>query len=139
MEQSAIFQPMLGVMLLTAVVWVYMFARRIPWITRSNLGPEDFRPQRFMELQPPEVAAPSDNLKNLFEMPVLFYALCLYLFVTQSVDWIHVVSAWVFLAFRVLHSLMHCTINIVIVRFWLYAVACLACFVMLARALLGLL
>ena len=116
-----------------------MYAKRIPWIVQADLGNEEMTPLTFMQKTPPDVANPSDNLKNLFEMPVLFYALCLYLFVTQSVDWIHVVSAWVFLAFRVLHSLMHCTINIVIVRFWLYAVACLACFVMLARALLGLL
>ena len=131
---ESIFGPVLGMFVLTFVVWVYMFAKRIPWITRANLSDEEMTPLNFMQAMPPDVAAPSDNLKNLFEMPVIFYALCLYLYVTQQVDQIHVISAWVFFSFRTLQSIMHCTINVVIVRFWLYAISCLALLVMLFRA-----
>ena len=127
-----IFAPMLAMMLLTFVVWVYMFARRIPFITRSNLTEEQLT--RLAEISPPEVSNPSDNLKNLFELPVLFYVLCLYLHVTQQVDQIYIGSAWVFVLFRALHSAMHCTINIIIVRFWLYFAASVAFFFMLFRA-----
>lgn len=134
-----IFPPMLAMMLLTFVVWVYMFARRIPFITRSNLTPEQLTPAGLAELSPPAVSNPSDNLKNLFEMPVLFYALCLYLYVTQQVDSTYVVAAWVFVLFRILHSVMHCTVNIVIVRFWLYFAASAAVWFMFFRAGLNLL
>ena len=79
---------------------------------------------------------PSDNLKNLFEIPVLFYALTLYLFVTNHVDAAYVSAAWVFVAFRVLHSAVHCTINIVMVRFYLYAVSTLAVWFIAVRAAL---
>lgn len=132
---TAIFSPMFGMFILTSVVWIYMYAKRIPWITQANLTDEDLTPARFMALQPPEVANPSDNLKNLFEMPLLFYALVLYLYVTGHVDQIHVISAWAFFVLRIAHSIMHCTRNVVIVRFWIYALSCVAFFVMLVRAI----
>ena len=137
MDSHAIFAPFLAQMLLTLVVWVYMYARRIPFIVTSGLKPEQMTPAEFARLSPPAVANPSDNLKNLFEIPTLFYALLLYLFVTQHVDGVYVAAAWVFVAFRVLHSLMHCTANIIIVRFWLYAISTLALWFMLGRATLG--
>ena len=43
-------------------------------------------------------------------------------------------AAWVFVGFRVLHSVMHCTLNIVNVRFALYLVAALALWFMLLRS-----
>jgi hypothetical protein len=44
-------------------------------------------------------------------------------------------AAWVFVAFRVLHSAVHCTINIVILRFYLYLGSTLAVWFIAARAL----
>ncbi len=79
---------------------------------------------------------PSDNLKNLFEMPVIFYALALYLFVTNQVDATYVSAAWVFVAFRALHSAIHCTINIVMLRFYLYLLSTLAVWFIAFRAAL---
>ena len=103
---------------LTLVVWVYMYIRRISFITSRNLSPQDLTdPGELARLSPPAVSNPSDNLKNLFEMPVIFYTLALYLFVTNQVDALYVGTAWVFVAFRTLHSAVHCTINIVLLRF----------------------
>ena len=137
MGGTEIFTPMIGMWILTIAVWVYMYFKRIPFINSLDLSDDDFRPAKFAEMQPPEVANPSDNLKNLFEVPLLFYAVALYLYVTQQVDTFHVVCAWIFLIFRVLHSVMHCTKNVVIVRFGFYAVASVACFVMIIRAALA--
>ncbi len=79
---------------------------------------------------------PSDNLKNLFEIPVIFYALALYLFVTNQVDAAYVTAAWVFVVFRALHSAIHCTVNIVMLRFYLYLFSTLAVWFIAARAAL---
>ena len=136
MSQTAIFAPVFAMILLTLIVWVYMYARRIRFITSENLGPDELVPAEFARLSPPAVANPSDNLKNLFEIPVLFYVLALFLFVTNQVDTVFVVASWVFVAFRVLHSAMHCTINIVIVRFYLYLTATAAFWFMAIRAAL---
>ncbi len=136
MTQTAIFAPVFAMFFLTLIVWVYMYVRRIRFITSNNFSPEELAPAEFARLSPPEVTNPTDNLKNLFEIPVLFYALAFYLFVTNAVDTVYVVAAWVFVGFRVLHSAMHCTINVVIVRFYLYLVATVSFWFMTVRAAL---
>ena len=80
---------------------------------------------------------PSDNLKNLFEIPVLFYALALYLFVTSQVNVTYVSAAWIFVAFRVAHSAVHCTSNLMMLRFYLYVIATLAMWFMIVLAALA--
>ena len=134
MAQTAIFGPMLLMMILTLAVWIYMFARRIPFINGSNLTPEQLQPLEFAKLQPPSVSNPSDNLKNLFELPVLFYGLVLYLHAIQAVDAFYVALAWGFAGIRVLHSIVHCTSNHIMTRFGLYALASVCLWLMLLRA-----
>jgi hypothetical protein len=127
MQQTAIFGPVFAMIFLTFVVWVYMYIRRIRFINANQLDPVDLAvPGALAKLSPPEVSNPSDNLINLFEMPVLFYTLAVYLFVTSQVDGIYLAAGWAFVAFRSLHSAVHCTVNIVMVRFSLYLVSSLA-------------
>ena len=137
MPQTAIFGPFFATILLTFVVWVYMYVKRIRFLTSNQVDPKDMaKPGALAAISPPDVSNPSDNLKNLFEMPVIFYALALYLFVTNQVDATYVVAAWIFVLFRVLHSAMHCTVNIVMVRFYLYLFSTLAVWFMAGRAAL---
>jgi hypothetical protein len=122
---------------LTFVVWVYMYIRRIAFITANNIRSQDLAvPAALAQISPPAISNPSDNLKNLFEIPVLFYALTLYLFFTKQVDTLYVDAAWVFVAFRVLHSVVHCTFNLVMLRFYLYLIATVAVWFIAIRAAL---
>ena len=121
-------------MLMTMLVWIYMYAKRIPFIRSRGLEPQQMTPGELARLSPPSVSNPSDNLKNLFEVPVLFYALALYLFAAHAVDPLYVAAAWIFVAFRVLHSTVHCTINIIMLRFVLYVISCACIFFMLVRS-----
>lgn len=135
MTSQAIFGPFFATMFLALVVWIYMYVRRIHFINSNKISPNDLAvPGALARLTPPGVSNPSDNFKNLFEMPVLFYALALYLFVTNQVDAIYVYAGWVFVAFRALHSAVHCTFNLVLLRFWLYAIATIALWCMVLRA-----
>jgi hypothetical protein len=134
MNPQAIFGPMLALMLLTLLVWVYMYARRIPFIQRARLRPEQMTSLGFAQLSPPEVANPSDNLKNLLELPTLFYALCLVLYAIGRVDPLGLLMAWWFVAFRYAHSLVHCTFNHILLRFALYVVSAAALWFMVLRA-----
>ncbi|MDH3641710.1 MAG: MAPEG family protein [Gammaproteobacteria bacterium] len=136
MNQTAIFSPVFAMLLLTFVVWAYMYSRRIPFIRGNDFGPDEFAPAEFTRLSPPAVANPSDNLKNLFEIPVIFYVLAIYLFATGNVDATHLVSSWTFVTFRVLHSAVHCTINIVMLRFCLYLISSLCVALIGCRAAL---
>src|SRR3712207_5437810 len=137
MAQTAIFGPFFATMLLTLLVWVYMYIRRIRFITNNNISSKDLAvPGALAQLSPAAVSNPSDNLKNLFEIPILFYALALYIFVTGQVDATYVNAGWVFVAFRALHSAVHCTFNLVMLRFYLYLIATLAVWFMIVRAAL---
>ena len=134
-QQPAIFGPFFATMLLTLIVWIYMYVRRIVFIRGTQLSPHQLAvPGELARVSPPAVSNPSDNLKNLFEIPVLFYALALYLFVTHQVDFTYVTAAWIFVFFRALHSAVHCTFNLVMLRFSLYLVATLAVWFMAIRA-----
>jgi len=136
MAQTAIFGPFFAMMGLTLAVWIYLYAKRIPFI--QSLGQVDLSVAgEFARLSPPSVSNPSDNFVNLFEVPVLFYALSLYLFVTGQVDGGYVAAGWIFAGFRALHSAVHCTFNLVLLRFWLYFASCLAVGYMGMRAALA--
>jgi hypothetical protein len=135
-QPTAIFRPFLTMMLLTLAVWVYMYARRIPFIQRSRLTPDQLTPMELTRISPPAVRTPSDNLRNLFEIPTLFYALVLYLYVVRQVDDVYVWAAWVFVIFRIAHSIVHCTVNIVLLRFGLYVVSTAAFWFMVIRAVI---
>jgi hypothetical protein len=138
MAQTSIFGPVFATMLLTLLVWVYMYVRRLGFITKNNISPRDLAvPGTLAQISPAAVSNPSDNLKNLFEVPVLFYALALYLFVTGQVDATYVTAAWVFVVFRALHSVVHCTFDLVMLRFYLYLIVTLAAWFMVVRAALA--
>jgi len=135
-----IFMPFIGMLLLTFLVWVYLYVRRISYTIKHRIHPQRLTtPEKGKALIPDEVNYPAYNLTNLFELPVAFYAICLYLYVTGNVDATYVAAAWVFFLSRVLHSIVHCTFNRVIVRFYLYALSALALWFMLARAAIGVL
>ena len=138
MAQTEIFGPFFAMMLLTLVVWIYMYIRRIHFLRSNEISSKELAvPGALARVSPAEVSNPSDNLKNLFELPVLFYALCLHLYATAQVDGLHLATASLFVAFGSLHSLVHCTFNRVMVRFCCYLVSALAIWLVLARAALS--
>ena len=122
-------------MLLTLVVWINMYTRRISYLLREKI---DLRtvdtPQKAASAIPVKVSLASHNLKNLFELPVIFYAICLYLFIGDTVDSIYLMAAWWFLVFRIIHSLIHCTHNKVEHRFVAYMLSAVALWAMVLRA-----
>jgi hypothetical protein len=94
-------------------------------------------PLELARLSPPQVSNPSDNLKNLFELPTVFYAVVLYLFATGQVDSVYLGAAWGFFLFRLLHSAVHCTFNFIPLRFFLYVFSAAALWFMVLRAAFG--
>jgi hypothetical protein len=134
MEPTRIFIPFALTMVLTMVVWVYMYARRLPFLARSGmLKQRQLTPEDLARRSPPGVATPSDNLKNLFEMPTIFYAVVLCLFAIGQVDDTHVAAAWAFFVLRVAHSIVHCTFNFIPLRFLIYVASAAALWFMVLR------
>ncbi len=65
----------------------------------------------------------SDNFKNLFEVPVLFYALCAIAIASQKIPDFLPAAAWGYVALRYLHSLIQCTYNRVAHRFTVFFIS----------------
>lgn len=65
---------------------------------------------------PSGASIPNRNFMNLLEVPILFYVLCIMLYVTQRVDVLAVNLAWAYVGLRVVHSLVHLTYNKVLHR-----------------------
>lgn len=135
MNQGAIFIPFLGVVVLTIVVWLYMYYLRLSYIISAQVDPQDLATNReAMDIIPAHLNTPSENLINLFELPVLFYVMCLFLFVTGQVDYLYLGLAYSFLAFRVIHSVIHCTWNRVMPRFYAYMLSSIVLWILVIRA-----
>lgn len=140
MDPSLILQPVVAMFVLTGLVWTYMYVRRLSFIFSHKINPQSLAtPEQLAVVIPAHISAPSNNLKNLFELPVVFYALCVMLFVTGSVDSIHLYCAWAFVLLRALHSGIHCFINRVSLRFVAYLLSSLVLWGMVARVALAVL
>ncbi|MGD2128688.1 MAG: MAPEG family protein [Lysobacterales bacterium] len=117
--------PLLAQILLTFLVWLYLYSRRIPEIVRNGIDPNKLRDRAEAHRLLPQSASPSNNLKNLFEVPILFYVAVLLALILMFQDRLLVLLAWGFVAFRAIHSVVHCTYNNVSHRFMAYAVSTL--------------
>jgi hypothetical protein len=116
--------PTVVLALVIYAVWLTMFVRRFAHMKANPPRPDDFattdKAMRYFE----PVEMPANNLRNLFEMPVLFFALVPLLIVTQSATFIQVVLAWAYVLLRAAHSFIHVGRNVVIARFMAYAASC---------------
>lgn len=137
MQGNAILQPLMAMILVTLVVWIALYVRRIRFLVTHRVPAQKVStPEKVAAVIPEYVQYPANNFKNLLELPVLFYALCLYLYVTGSADAVYVIAAWAFVALRAVHSLIQCTTNIVMHRFVVYMAGAAALWFMVLRAAL---
>jgi hypothetical protein len=114
-----------------------MYVLRIGHILRRRIHPQKLTtPDKVAALIPEPVSYPAYNFRNLLELPILFYALCLLLYVTGTVDSWDLLAAWLFLVLRIVHSAVHCTVNIVRYRFYAYFASALVLWIMLVRVVL---
>ena len=96
-------------------VGIRMYFARAGAALEGRVKIKDFRLGESSQV-PVDVALPNRNLMNLLETPVLFYVVCIILFVTGKVDALALTLAWVYVALRVMHSVVHLTYNNVIHR-----------------------
>ena len=135
-----ILAPVMALVLWTLVMWVWLYATRIPAMrkARTRLEPRLPRDQLLGGL-PPEVRWKSDNYNHLMEQPTLFYAAALTLAVIGDADPINVWLAWAYVALRVVHSLVQATTNVILVRFSIFMVSSLVLVMLAVRAAMAVL
>ena len=106
--------------LFALAVWTFLVLLLIPFVRvrsvrRREIAPSDFK---FGESSavPPAVSIPNRNYMNLLELPMLFYVVCLMLYVTGGASPLAVSVAWAYVALRVVHSIIHLSYNHVLHR-----------------------
>ena len=100
---NSILWPMLAQIGWTFVLYVWLTVERARAVARGEVKYSAFE---FSRNEPPSVARVTRNLANQFELPVIFYAVVVLLVVIGRVGTIDVLAAWVFVAGRVIHSLV---------------------------------
>lgn len=120
MNSATIFAPLEALVVPTFVVMLFMAYKRFSAGFAGRLKPSAFKLGESPEV-PDDVRVVNRNFVNLFEMPVLFYVLCLALYVTQHVSVLMLALAWGYVALRALHSLIRATYNKIPHRFAAFA------------------
>jgi len=133
MFYKPILLPLLALVFLTFAVWVYMYVTRLSEIRRKKIDPQDLDTRVHGQALLTESPRQADNLKNLFELPVLFYIAALLSMVLMIQDPFLVQLAWGYVALRYVHSFVHCTYNRVMHRFMAYAASCIVLMFIWAR------
>jgi hypothetical protein len=126
-----IWAPCAAMVGLTALVWLKLYADRLGEMRERRIDARALSTARAAagELERTQAA---DNFRNLFEVPVLFYLLCVALVLNGGSTPGFVAAAWGYVGLRALHSLIHVTYNRVMHRFLAYAASTLLLFGMWA-------
>ena len=126
--------PCLTLIALTLFIVFRMGILRHRAIRRGDIHPGFFSLYRGYE-EPETLAAYSRHVTNLYEAPVLFYVVCVIAFVTEQNSSVLLALAWAYVGLRFIHSYVHLTSNVVLLRFRLFATSLVVLGVMWAMVL----
>ena len=100
--------------------WQRVAPNTIPAMAKAKLKPGEAT-RASMEALP--VANVANNYNHLMEQPTLFYAICFALqFLDPTPHPINIGLAWLYVAIRVVHSLVQATVNVIIIRFTIFII-----------------
>jgi len=122
-----ILQPVVSLMIWTMIVWVWMYATRIPAMQKNpDIDTKNLRGGAGFDLDrllPDRVQWKAHNYNHLHEQPTVFYAVAIVLAIIGAGDGIPALLAWIYTGLRVIHTLVQVTANKVMVRFVLFAIS----------------
>ena len=124
-----ILQPVVALMIWTMIMWVWMYATRIPAMQKHP----DIDANKLVgatgaslrAMLPERVNWKADNYNHLHEQPTVFYAVGVVLAIIGAGDGIPTLLAWIYVGLRVIHTIVQVTANRVMARFVLFAVSSL--------------
>ena len=138
MTGSPILQPAVALLAWTMVMWLWMYATRL----RAMRALPDLDPNSMVgstgaslrEKLPERVSWKADNYNHLHEAPTLFYAVVLILAMAGQDARLNIWLAWMYVVLRVVHSVVQATVNVVVVRFALFALSTLVLIALIVHA-----
>jgi hypothetical protein len=134
---SPILAPLIALVLWSLVMWAWLYATRIPAVVRNRIVFDPHRPaEEFHAQLPAPVRWKADNYNHLMEQPTLFYAVALALALLGAGTGLNLALAWLYVALRIVHSLVQATVNIVMIRFAIFMAASVVLLALTVRAAL---
>ena len=115
-------KPVLALVLWTLVMWIWMYALRLPAFAKYKINPDDARhPGTYSDRLPAHVRSAADNYNHLHEQPTIFYALMFFIALTGGNDNAAALAAWIYVGLRILHSFVQVLVGKVALRFLVFA------------------
>lgn len=136
---SPILLPIVALVVWTLIQQAWMVVTRLPAMNAAGLGPQSAeRTSELGDKLPKHVQWKADNYNHLMEQPTIFYAVGLALAIAGLGSGLSLWCAWIYTVSRVIHSIVHSTVNIVNYRFLLFATGTLALLVMSVNGMIQL-
>lgn len=129
MNAEWIFWPVLAQLLLTFWVFVLLVRSKNRALQQGTVDLQ--RRALHDDAWPDDVLQVSNNIKNQFQTPVLFYVLCFMLWALNAVGTLALVLAWAYVATRLLHMYIHTGSNNVPARLRVFKIGVLVLLLML--------
>jgi len=114
---------------LTGFVWLRMGSDRLGELRSRRIHPQQVATAKQMGETLQNVQS-ADHFRNLFEVPVLFYALCGFLAITKLTTLLLLACAWGYVVLRAAHAYIHLTHNKVVRRFQTFVASTIVLYVM---------
>lgn len=124
MTELEFLKPVLALVLWTLVMWIWMYATRIPAMQKAKINPDEARhPGTYVDRMPANVRAVADNYNHLHEQPTVFYALMVFAAMTGGADSVASYLAWGYVGLRIVHSLVQVLSPNVTMRFLVFSLS----------------
>ena len=137
MVGMGILQPVVALAAWTMVMWLWMYATRIPAMRQAKVDPDRIvrDPEaRLDKILAPEVQWKAHNYNHLHEAPTVFYAVAIVLAIVGWGDGLNAWLGWTYVALRIIHSLVQATVNKVMVRFAVFVLSSLVLIALIVHA-----
>lgn len=115
MNNNLILQPAITLALFTLTILLLILMKRVRAAVNKQVQIDDFK-YGESDTVPIWVCLPNRNFMNLLEVPILFYVVSIFIFITQHVDILFVYLAWAYVVLRIVHSAIHLGYNNVVHR-----------------------
>lgn len=134
MELKTFLLPVLALVIWTLIMWLWMYATRIPAMQKAGIDPDSARhPGTYGDKLPAAVRSVADNYNHLHEQPTIFYALMFFAALTGGVDSFALNLAWAYVGLRILHSFVQIVIGKVMLRFATFVAASIPLFILAGK------
>ena len=144
--RSDIFEPVIALAIWTMVIWIWMYATRLPAMGRAGIDAKNMVGSTGRGLRDDLVAKGeekaswvADNYNHLHEGPTVFYAVAIVLALIGQGDGLNATIAWAYVGLRIAHSLVQILSYRVVVRFVLFALSSVALLMLVMHAAMAVL